>query len=195
MFEWMYKCMLVCLYDYVIIIRLLQHCLYDNITNHTRTRTRTRIKQFPYHLTFFIHTHTTHNYISNPIIHAIIIFQLISYNTQQQSNLEADTTLGLLVTTEFEGLAAFQDKLMLVLADGTFQTQDNLLGSLGLLVENGFGLTTVAGLFTVITTFTLGEDGGLAGLVLGYLVGGVTTALLSSTKGFTSLRDVDLVDG
>lgn len=111
------------------------------------------------------------------------------------SNLEADTTLGLLITTEFEGLAAFQDKLMLVLADGTFQTQDNLLGSLGLLVENGFGLTTVAGLFTVITTFTLGEDGGLAGLVLGYLVGGVTAALLSSTKGFTSLRDVDLVDG
>ena len=106
--------------------------------------------------------------------------------------LEADTTLGLLVTTEFEGLAAFQDELMLVLADGTFQTQDNLLGSLGFLVENRFGLTTITGLLTIVTTLTLGKDGSFTGLVLGNLVGGVTAALLTSTKGFTSLRDVDL---
>ena len=108
--------------------------------------------------------------------------------------LEADTTLGLLVTTEFEGLAAFQDKLMLVLADGTFQTQDNLLGSLGFLVEDGLGLTTIAGLFTIVTTFTLGKNGGFTSLVLGNLVGGVTTALLTGTEGFTSLRNVDLLE-
>lgn len=81
---------------------------------------------------------------------------------------------------------------MLVLADSTFQTQDNLLGSLGFLVEDGFGLTTVAGLFAVVTALTLGEDGGFTGLVLGNFVGGVTTALLTGTEGFTSLRDVDL---
>lgn len=84
---------------------------------------------------------------------------------------------------------------MLVLADSAFQTQDNLLGSLGLLVENGFGLTTVTGLFAVVTTFTLSEDGSLTGLVLGDLVRGVTTTLLTSAKGFTSLRDVDLKNG
>ncbi len=81
---------------------------------------------------------------------------------------------------------------MLVLADGTFQTQDDLLGGLGFLMEDGFGLTTVAGLLTVVTTLSLGEDGGLSGLVLGDLVGGVTATLLTSAKGFTSLRDVDL---
>lgn len=81
---------------------------------------------------------------------------------------------------------------MLVLTNGTFQTQDNLLGSLGLLVENWFSLTTVTALFTIVTTFTLGEDGGFTGLVLGDLVGSVTSALFTSTKGLTSLRDVDL---
>jgi hypothetical protein len=81
---------------------------------------------------------------------------------------------------------------MLVLANGTFQTQDNLFGSLGLLVENGLGLTTITSLLTVVTTLTLSEDGGFTGLVLGDLVGSVTTTLLTSTKGLTSLRDVDL---
>lgn len=79
-----------------------------------------------------------------------------------------------------------------MLADSAFQTQDNLLGGLGFLVEDGFGLTTITGLFAVITTFTLGEDGGLTSLVLGDLVRGVTTTLLTGAKGFTSLRDVDL---
>lgn len=108
-------------------------------------------------------------------------------------NLEADTTLGLLITTKFERLAALQDELMLMLANGTFQTQDNLFGSLGLLVENGLSLTTITGLLTIVTTLTLSEDGGFTGLVLGDLVGSVTTTLLTSTKGLTSLRDVDLL--
>lgn len=40
--------------------------------------------------------------------------------------------LGLLVTTEFEVLASLQDKLVLSLAGGALQTQNDLLGSLGL---------------------------------------------------------------
>lgn len=80
-----------------------------------------------------------------------------------------------------------------MLANGTFQTQDNLLSSLGLLVENGLSLTTITGLLTIVTTLTLSEDGGFTGLVLGDLVGSVTTTLLTSTKGLTSLRDVDLL--
>lgn len=82
---------------------------------------------------------------------------------------------------------------MLVLTDGTFQTQDNLLSGLGLLVENGLGLTTITALLAIVTTLTLGEDGGFTGLVLGNLVGSVTAALLTSTKGLTRLRNVDLL--
>lgn len=84
---------------------------------------------------------------------------------------------------------------MLVLANSAFQTQDNLLGSLGFLVEDGLGLTTITALLTVVTALSLSEDGGFTGLVLGNFVGGVTTALLTGTEGFTSLRDVDLLKG
>jgi hypothetical protein len=42
------------------------------------------------------------------------------------------STLGLLVTTKFKVLAALEGELHLVLADGAFETKDNLLGSLGL---------------------------------------------------------------
>lgn len=68
--------------------------------------------------------------------------------------LEADTTLGLLFTTEFEVLAALVDKLVLSLARSAFKTNDSLLGSLGLLVEDGLGLTTITGLLTIVTALT-----------------------------------------
>jgi hypothetical protein len=42
--------------------------------------------------------------------------------------------LVLLLTTEFEVLATLDDKLMLALATGTFQTEDNLLSSFGLMI-------------------------------------------------------------
>lgn len=72
--------------------------------------------------------------------------------------LEADTTLGLLFTTEFEVLAALVDKLVLSLARSAFKTNDSLLGSLGLLVEDGLGLTTITGLLTIVTAFTWEDD-------------------------------------
>lgn len=80
------------------------------------------------------------------------------FNLNLNVHLETDTTLGLFITTEFERLATFQNKLMLVLANGTFKTQDDLLSGLGFLVENGFGLTTITGLFAVITTLSLSEN-------------------------------------
>ena len=58
-------------------------------------------------------------------------------------------------------LASLQGKLLLGLAFGALQTQGNLLGRLGLFVEDGLGLTTVSPLFAVVTTLTLGEKGGL----------------------------------
>lgn len=84
---------------------------------------------------------------------------------------------------------------MLVLALGALQTEDNLLGGLGLLVEDGLGLATVAGLLAVVAALTLGKDGGLAGLVLGDLVHGVAAALLAGAQRATSLRNVDLQIG
>jgi hypothetical protein len=69
---------------------------------------------------------------------------------EQKRHLEnKSSTLGLLVTTKFKVLATLESHLHLVLADSALETQDNLLGSLGLLVEDGLGLTTITGLLTV----------------------------------------------
>lgn len=62
---------------------------------------------------------------------------------------------------KLEVLATLQGKLGLGLADSALQSQDDLLGSLGLLVEDGLRLTTITGLLAVITTLTLGEQRGL----------------------------------
>jgi hypothetical protein len=67
---------------------------------------------------------------------------------------ESRLTLLLLVTTELEVLAALQSHLVLVLADLALQTKNNLLGGLGLLVEDGLGLTTITGLLSIVTTLS-----------------------------------------
>ena len=58
-------------------------------------------------------------------------------------------------------LATLQRELLLLLASSALKTQDDLLGSLGLLVEDGLGLTTITALLPVVTTLTLGVQGGL----------------------------------
>jgi hypothetical protein len=58
-------------------------------------------------------------------------------------------------------LAALEGELLLGLAGSALETEDNLLGGLGLLVEDGLGLTTVTALLPVVTTLTLGVQGGL----------------------------------
>jgi hypothetical protein len=111
-------------------------------------------------------------------------------NTKHLEN--ESSTLCLLVTTKLEVLASLQRQLELGLALDTLQSKDNLLGGLGLLVEDGLGLTTVTGLLAVISTLTLGEQGGLSSLVLGNLVLGVLAALLALAVGVTGLGNVDL---
>jgi len=98
----------------------------------------------------------------------------------------------LLVTTELEVLASLEGDMRSVLALGALETKNDLLGGLGLLVEDGLGLTTVTGLLAVISTLTLGEQGGLSSLVLGNLVLGVLAALLALAVGVTGLGNVDL---
>lgn len=61
-----------------------------------------------------------------------------------------------------------------------------------LLVEDGFGLSTITRLFTVITTFTLSSDTVLTLLVLGDLVQGVLLALLALAVGLLCLWNVHL---
>lgn len=114
---------------------------------------------------------------------------------------------------QLEVLAALQGQLLLGLASSALETQDNLLGGLGLLVEDGLGLTTVTTLLPVVTTLTLGVQGGLsmticistgcasnrdrgvshlASLVLGDLVLGVLVAVLGLAVSPAGLGDVDL---
>lgn len=103
-------------------------------------------------------------------------------------------TLRLLVTTELEVLASLQRQLELGLALDALQSQHDLLGSLGLLVEDGLGLTTITRLLAVVTSLSLSEQRGLASLVLGDLVLGVLAAVLALAVGVTGLGNVDLCD-
>ena len=66
-------------------------------------------------------------------------------------------------------LGALEDVLDGLLAAGAGELEDNLLGCLGLLVEDRLGLTTITTLLTVVTALALGEETSLAGLVLGDL--------------------------
>jgi hypothetical protein len=89
------------------------------------------------------------------------------------------STLGLLVTTvnplapisksktwkrgekdipKFEMLASLQRQLCLRLASCALQSQHDLLRSLGLLVEHRLRLTTITGLFAIVTTLSLREQ-------------------------------------
>lgn len=93
---------------------------------------------------------------------------------------------------KLEVLASLQRQLELGLALDTLQSQNNLLGGLGLLVEDRLGLTTITGLLAVVSSLTLGEQGGLASFVLGDLVLGVLAALLALAVGVAGLGNVDL---
>lgn len=88
-------------------------------------------------------------------------------------------------------LTSLQGQLTLGLTSDTFQSQDNLLGSLSLLVENWLGLTTETRLLTVISSLTLSVQRGLTSFVLGNLVLGVLTALLILTVSLSGLWNVN----
>lgn len=80
-------------------------------------------------------------------------FFLLLFNKE---HLEAESSaFRLLVTAKLEMLATLDSNLVLVFAGVAFETQHNLLGSLGLLVEDGLSLTTVSRLLTVVTTLSL----------------------------------------
>lgn len=117
---------------------------------------------------------------------------------------------------KLEVLAPLQRELLLRLAGGAFlstpfsdsspqihvllgglahKTEDNLLGGLRLLVEDGLGLTTITGLLAVVTALALREGRSLTGLVLGDLVQGVLAALAALAEGLPGLGNVHHFDG
>jgi hypothetical protein len=101
-------------------------------------------------------------------------------------------TLLLLVTAELEVLAPLDGQLLAHLALGAFHLQYNLLGRLGLFVENGLRLTTVALLLSVVSPLALGKQGILSLLVLRDLVQRVLAALLSLAERSSLLRYIHL---
>lgn len=84
--------------------------------------------------------------------------------------------------------------MKLCLTADTFQSQDDLLGGLGFLVENWLGLTTVTGLLPVISSLTLGVQRSLTSLVLGNSVLSVLSALLTLTVGLSGLWNVNCIE-
>lgn len=105
-----------------------------------------------------------------------------------------DRVLRSLLSSELELLAALHDLKGTGLASSALQTKDDLLGGLGLLVEDRLGLTSITSLLAVITTLTLGEETGGSSLVLGNLVEGVLTALREIAQSATGLGNVHHFD-
>lgn len=88
-----------------------------------------------------------------------------------------DRVLAALLSANLETLTSLHDLQGTGLALRALETEYNLLGGLGLLVEDRLGLSSVSGLLAIVTTLTLSIKTGSSGLVLSDLVHGVLTAL------------------
>merc|ERR1711942_517975 len=96
----------------------------------------------------------------------------------------------LLLAYELEMLASFDDDLIFALAIRAFQSEDDLFGGLGLLSEDGLGLTSVSFLLAVVTTLALSLQRVLALLVLRHFVDRMLSALGRGTESATSFGNV-----
>jgi hypothetical protein len=79
-------------------------------------------------------------------------------------------------------LGSLDTQLLLGLAFLTFQTKDNLTGSLSLLVKDRFGLSTETHLLGIVTPLALCEIGRLTRLILSDLVDGVLLAFTGTVS-------------
>ena len=102
----------------------------------------------------------------------------MSKNRTCSSVLAAILVLALLrVGAQLEVLGPLDGLHALGLALGALQLEHDLLGGLGLLVEDGLRLTSETLLLLLVSPVTLGLAGLLTSLVLRHLVGGVLLAL------------------
>ena len=83
---------------------------------------------------------------------------------------EHNLSLDVVLLSEDESFASLDNSEAFCLGLGAFEFEHNLLGVLGLLSEDGFGLSSETLLFHVISSFSLGNQTGFAGLVLGHFV-------------------------
>merc|ERR1719309_1703360 len=96
----------------------------------------------------------------------------------------------LLLSSELKMFASFDSDLVLALAVGAFEPKDDLLRGLGLLSEDGLGLTSVSLLLAIVTTLALGGQRVFALLVLRHFVERVLSALGGGTESATSFGNV-----
>ena len=82
--------------------------------------------------------------------------------------------------TQLEVLGSLKAKLLLRLACLAFKTENNLTGSLGLLVEYWLGLSTETHLLGIVSALSLSKVGCLTSFVLRHLVHGMLFALASA---------------
>merc|ERR1711942_277649 len=93
-----------------------------------------------------------------------------------RSSFSSSSSLGLehlallLLASELEMLASLDGDLVLALAISALQSEDDLLGGLGLLSEDGLGLSSVSLLLAIVTPLALSLERVLAFLVLRHLV-------------------------
>merc|ERR1719378_549603 len=103
---------------------------------------------------------------------------MITHISGDRQRLELDhLSLALLLSSQLEVLGSLDRDLVLPLALSALQPQDQLLGGLGLLPQDGLGLTSEPLLLAVVPTTTLGLLGLSGLLVLGHLEGLVGQAL------------------
>jgi len=81
--------------------------------------------------------------------------------------------------------------LHLIFTHSAFQTKDNLLGCLGLLMKDGFSLSSIARLLAIVSTLPLCGKRVFTLLVLCYFVRGVLSAVFVSAERPTCLRNVN----
>merc|ERR1719384_3097825 len=108
----------------------------------------------------------------------------------KEDRLELDhLSLALLFSSELEVLGSLDGTLVLPLAGGTLQPQHQLLRGLGLLSQDGLGLTTESPLLAIVPAPALGLLGLGRLLVLGHLHLHVLVAL--GAEGVTTFGHVN----
>ena len=95
---------------------------------------------------------------------------LIDNGRYNSGGSEHDLALGVLLLSDNNTLGSFDGSERLALSGGTLKLEDDLLGLLSLLSEDGLGLSTESLLFHIISSLSLGDKGSLTGFVLGDFV-------------------------
>merc|ERR1711970_244445 len=99
-------------------------------------------------------------------------------------------SLLLFLAAKLEMLASLDRHLILTLAVGALQPENDLFGGLCLLPEDRFRLTAISLLFAVVTAFPLGRQRVFTFLILRNLMQRVFSAFGGSAKGTTGLGDI-----